>query len=75
MLIVFDDVISYMKDSSINKQSSELFFNRRHLLHNGCISIIVTSQKWTSFPKFIRAVCTSLIIFNVNKYEAESVWK
>ena len=46
----------------------QLFYNRRHLLNNGTISIIVTSQKWTSFPKFLRTCLNGLIIFGTNKY-------
>jgi hypothetical protein len=68
MLIVFDDVISQLKESNISHRLQQLFYNRRHLLANGTISILVTSQKWTSFPKFMRTCLNGLIVFGTNKY-------
>ena len=70
MLIIFDDVISTLSESKSNSKVKELFYNRRHLLKTGCISLLVTSQKWSSFPKFVRTCLNGIFVFNLNRYES-----
>lgn len=67
MLIIFDDVVSSLKGSTNDKRFVELFYNRRHLLSNGVISLIVSGQKWNLVPTFIRTAYTSLLMFNIAK--------
>ena len=68
MLSVMDDVISQMPTTQ-KSRAQELFFNRRHELKNGTISIIVTSQKLTSVPTWIRSSINCIIAFSIPKCE------
>lgn len=43
MLIVLDDVVSQIKSQEFDPHVTQLFFNRRHLLANGTVSIIMVS--------------------------------
>lgn len=73
MLIVFDDVIGEMKPLAKNSKFIDLFYNRRHLLREGCISILILTQKWNLSPPFIRQCYTFLIAFNVPKIQQSEI--
>jgi hypothetical protein len=75
LLIIFDDFISEMKKEAINPLFTKLFYNRRHLLKNGCISFIITAQKFTITPFQIRPCINSLILFRLNNSEYNSIKK
>lgn len=62
MLIVMDDIISQIPKSHPNPLQT-LFYNRRHLLKDGCISIIFTTQKYTTTPKWLRDCTTGIFVF------------
>ena len=42
-LIVLDDVVSDLKANEHNPMLTQLIFNRRHLMINGTVSIIIVS--------------------------------
>jgi hypothetical protein len=48
-------------------------FNRRHLINNGMISIIITSQKFNFVPTVIRSNITFLITFKLNKSDFKTI--
>lgn len=58
------------------KQSllASLFFNRRHLLWNGKISLMVTTQKYTMLPARYRSTITDIIMFGVSPFDAEKIF-
>lgn len=68
MLIVLDDVVATMKSLN-NPDFVSLFFNRRHLLNEGNISFLVTSQKWNMVPTFIRGAYNMIIAFPMAKQQ------
>lgn len=69
MLIIFDDFISEIRKEAMNPKFTRLFYNRRHLLKNGCISFIMTSQKFVVTPPQIRPCINILILFQLNTSE------
>lgn len=69
VLFILDDVIADLFQNRFAKQIMSFIFNRRHLLNNGMISIIITSQKYTFVPTCIRANITSLYMFLLNGIE------
>lgn len=72
-LIVFDDMIGKIKEFQKNPQMMNLIFNRRHLLNNGCISIILISQRYMTIPCYFRSTTTLLLFFKLNKKEYDSI--
>ena len=52
-----------------------LFFNRRHLVANATISIILISQEYTKIPSAIRATSDWLILFRLNPADFLNVHK
>jgi len=46
-----------------------LFFNRRNIIRDTTISIILTSQKYNITPPRIRSVLTSIYAFNLSPAE------
>lgn len=69
MLIVMDDVLSYLKGNQ-SPLLIDLFYNRRHLLTEGCINILVTSQKWNMLPVYIRTGVNMLFIYPISKQQS-----
>ena len=65
-LFILDDVIADIYKSRATTDIMNFTFNRRHLLHNGMISIIVTSQKFTRIPTEIRSCSNVVIFFKLN---------
>ena len=75
LLIIFDDFISEIRKEAYIPSFTSLFYNRRHLIKNGCISIIMTSQKFTVTPPQIRPCINALILFQLNQSEYSSIRK
>lgn len=73
MLIVFDDIIGGIKEAGNYKDFVALFFNRRHLLNKGTISIILTTQKWNLLPPWIRTLPNMVFLFPVSPKHLQSV--
>ena len=53
----------------------DFIFSRRHLLKNGMISIILTSQKYSFVPTCIRSNITLLMTFILNNIDFEKIRK
>lgn len=71
VLFILDDVLSDLYKNSRSKEIMDFIFNRRHLIPNGMISILLTSQKYKFVPTSIRSNITMLIAFKLNKID----WK
>lgn len=69
MLVIMDDVVSTLKSNNSHRLI-DLFYNRRHLLKNGCISILVTSQKWNMMPVYIRSGMNMVFLYSMSKQQA-----
>lgn len=66
VLIILDDVIAELRKEMNNPLLKKLIFNRRHLIEDGTVSFIITSQKYIVCPPAIRSCLSSIIIFKVN---------
>ncbi len=75
MLLVLDDVAGDIKVGEFDPSLIKLFFNRRHLIANGTLSIITITQKFSAIPQKIRTISSWIIIFRLNPIETETVWK
>lgn len=75
MLILLDDVIGPIKSMENDPHLAQLFFNRRHLLANGTISLIVVSQKYSMIPSRIRSNASWAVLFKLNPTDFEFVFK
>lgn len=73
MLIVLDDVIGDIKELEHNAAMTKLFLNRRHLLANGTISIVLASQKYTLIPSRLRTNANQVIAFRLNPKDMEKL--
>lgn len=74
ILLVIDDYVSQLKKNINNPLLQALFFNRRHIVKNGTISIILTSQRYMTVPIQIRSVTTVIIMFQLTRRDIEKVW-
>lgn len=72
MLIVMDDIISQLKGNH-DSRLIDLFYNRRHLLKKGPISIILTAQKWNMLPVYMRSGINMLFVYSLSKQQADSL--
>ncbi len=70
-----DDVVSSIKASESNPFLAQLFFNRRHLVVNGMVSIMVISQKYTMVPARLRSNMSWLVLYRLNPVDFENVYK
>lgn len=50
VLLVLDDVAGDIKGGEFDPSLIKLFFNRRHLIANGTLSIITVTQKFSAIP-------------------------
>lgn len=75
VLIVFDDLISQIKQAERIPFLRELFFNRRKLFSHICISIIVTTQKYVLIPPQLRSNLDIIICFNTAPSDLEKIFK
>ena len=73
ILVVIDDLVSSLCEKSRDKFLSTLVFNRRHMLSNAVISIIITTQKFTTCPARLRSVANGVFMFDICKSELTSV--
>lgn len=69
MLIIMDDVLSQLKGNH-DVKLIDLFYNRRHLLKKGCISIVVTSQKWNMLPVYVRSGMNMIFLYALSKQQS-----
>ena len=75
MLIVIDDLIANVAKSRRETNLYSLIFNRRHLLLNGMISILITTQKYMMLPTAIRSNITLLISYQLNNLDWDSIYQ
>lgn len=75
VLLVLDDVVSSIKKAEYDPRLSQLIMNRRHLIFNGTISIIIVSQKYTLIPVRLRSNANWLILFQLNPIDFENIYK
>lgn len=75
VLLIVDDFVSQMDKNRFDEKLTSISFNRRHLLDNGMLSIIQTTQKYNVIPSRIRCASNILILFNCNKNEIVSIEK
>jgi len=73
VLLILDDFVSEIKDSELNVNLKKILFNRRHLIENGMVSIIITTQKYKSIPTVIRAIINHIIFFRLNPSEEDAI--
>lgn len=75
ILFILDDVVSEIKKMEYDPRTIALFFNRRHLLENGTISIMLVTQKYTLIPARIRSNANWFILFKLNPIDFENVYR
>jgi hypothetical protein len=75
VLLIIDDFVSQLDKNRFDDKLTSLAFNRRHLLKNGMLSIIQTTQKFNVVPSRIRCASNVLVLFNCNKTEMISIEK
>ena len=68
-------MIAKLLKNSRSEDIMSFIFNRRHLLKNGMISIILTTQKYIFTPTAIRSNITFLISFKLNKIDWKHIEK
>ncbi|MCA9325497.1 hypothetical protein KDA23_05550 [Candidatus Saccharibacteria bacterium] len=74
ILFVFDDVIGDIKANESNSRQTKLILNRRHLVHNGTISLCIVTQKYTLIPSRLRSNANWLILFKLNPIDFDNVY-
>lgn len=75
VLIVLDDVVGEIKSLQHDRFLAQLFFNRRHLIANGVVSVMLVTQKYTMIPARIRSNANWLILFRLNPVDFDNVFK
>lgn len=74
-LVIIDDKIADLKAAENNTELQNLFYNRRGIVKNVCLSFLVTSQTFKRFPLKFRNTLTFIIVFNVGPTEIDSICK
>ena len=74
VLFVFDDVIGDIKRNENNSEQTKLFLNRRHIVHNGTVSLCIVTQKYTLIPSRLRSSANWLVLFKLNPNDFENVY-
>lgn len=72
-LFIFDDVISTIYKNRRAVDINNFIFNRRHLIPNGMVSVIITSQKYNFIPSSIRSNVNLFISFRLNNIDWKTV--
>lgn len=75
VLVVLDDCISEIKDKQKDPKLINLFFNRRHILWNGVIDLIITTQKYTMFPAKFRSCLTDIALYNISPFDMAKIFE
>ncbi len=73
VLLILDDVVSAVNKEKNSEELMAIIFNRRHVLINGMVSIIITTQKFNVIPTIMRTTLNVLILFDVIKKEIETI--
>lgn len=75
VLFILDDVVGDIKKRENDVDLIALFFNRRHLISNGTVSIMMVTQKYTLIPARIRSAANWLVLFRLNPIDFENVYR
>jgi hypothetical protein len=75
VLVIIDDFISEIKENHKSVQLVSLFFNRRHLLWNGRLSLIITTQKYTMVPAKFRSCFTDMILYSLSPFDLQKIFE
>ena len=75
VLIILDDVVGSIKKSEFDPRLAQLVMNRRHLVLNGTVSIIIVSQKYTLIPSRVRSNANWLIVYQLNPADFEAIYR
>jgi hypothetical protein len=75
ILVVLDDVVGSVKKAEFDPRLSQLVMNRRHIIFNGTISIIMVTQKYTLIPSRVRSNANWLILFQLNPMDFETAYR
>lgn len=75
VLVIIDDLIAGVKQSSNDAGLAELFFNRRKIVPGTEISLLLTTQKYNVFPLKFRSNLQFIIIFNIPNRDFQDVSK
>ena len=75
ILLIIDDMISQIKSNEFNPLLTQLIFNRRHLIINGMLSVMIVAQKFSMIPSRIRSNSNWLIMFKQNPNDLLAVYK
>lgn len=75
VLFILDDCISEIKALEKEPLVINLFFNRRHMLWNGVISLMITTQKYTMVPAKFRSCFTDLVFFNLSPFDIDKIFE
>lgn len=73
ILFIIDDFISVLKTNENSPSLINLFFNRRHLIHNGTVSFLITTQKYNMFPLKFRSCISSIYFFLLTQKELKTI--
>jgi len=66
VLIIFDDLIAQINKENKNDLLLSFVLNRRHLIHKGMISILMTAQRYKLLPTNLRANLTAISFFKLS---------
>lgn len=75
VLFILDDVVADVKKREAEADLASLFFNRRHLVSNGTVSIMLVTQKYTLIPSRLRSSANWLILYRLNPIDFDAVYK
>lgn len=75
VLFVLDDVVGQVKKAEFDPRLSQLIMNRRHLIFNGTISIIIVTQKYTLIPARVRSNANWLVLYQLNPLDFETAYR
>jgi hypothetical protein len=75
ILFVFDDVVGQIKKSEFDPRLSQLVMNRRHLIFNGTISIVMVTQKYSLIPSRVRSNASWLVLYQLNPMDFETAYR
>lgn len=75
VLVVLDDVVASIKKAEFDPRLSQLVMNRRHVIFNGTISIIMVTQKYTLIPSRVRSNASWLVLYQLNPNDFETAYR
>lgn len=75
VLVVLDDVVASIKKAEFDPRLSQLVMNRRHVIFNGTVSIIMVTQKYTLIPARVRSNANWLILYQLNPLDFETAYR